>query len=390
MAGLYIHIPFCKSRCIYCGFYSTTSLAEREKYVDALCREMELRPAQEALGGDAPICTIYLGGGTPSLLTREQLLKLFRGIEKSYGESLLHKHSLEQEMEITMECNPDDVTEEFCETLRMLPINRISMGAQTFDENRLCFLHRRHQASEVATAVARLRNIGIKNISIDLMFGFPQETLSQWQQDLDAAISLGVEHISAYSLMYEEGTPLYKLLEKGKVAEIDEETSRLMYDTLIQRLTSAGYEHYEISNFALPGYRSRHNSSYWHEEPYIGIGAAAHSYHRGKEVKRSWNIANLHEYCKKIETEGSATEDYEILDINTQYNDIIATALRTCDGIDIEHMRKEFGHSKVCTLLHEADKIIKRGLLQLKDGHLSLTREGLYISDDVMSDLVLV
>lgn len=388
MAGLYIHVPFCKSRCIYCGFYSTTSLAQRENYVDALCREMELRPAPEALGGNYPISTLYLGGGTPSLLTREQLLKLFHGIENSYGQHLLH--SPHQAMEITMECNPDDVTDEFCETLSMLPINRISMGAQTFDENRLRFLHRRHQASEVAAAVERLRAIGINNISIDLMFGFPQETLPQWQEDLDAAISLGVEHISAYSLMYEEGTPLYKLREKGTIEEINEETSRQMYDSLIQRLTAAGYEHYEISNFAKPGYRSRHNSSYWHEEPYIGIGAAAHSYHRGKEVKRSWNIANLKEYCSKIETEGNATEDYEILDIDTQYNDLIATSLRTSDGIDIEHMRKEFGADRAQTLVQEAAPIIERGLLQLKDGHLSLTREGLYISDDVMSDLVVV
>lgn len=379
MAGLYIHIPFCKSRCIYCGFYSTVQLKERERYVDALCREMRLRPAHEALGGDYPINTIYLGGGTPSMLTREQLVKLFRGIKESYGACFSG-----EKMEITMECNPDDVTDEFCEPLRLLPVNRISMGAQTFDDNRLFFLHRRHKAHDVKAAVSRLRAAGIHNISIDLMFGFPKETLADWESDLSQAIDLGVEHISAYSLMYEEGTQLYKLLETGKVEEIDEEISRRMYDTLIDRLTTAGYEHYEISNFARHGYRSRHNSSYWHEEPYIGIGAAAHSYHRGKEVIRSWNGESINEYISH------PTQEYEILDPTTQFNDMITTALRTSKGISIDHVREEFGEEREKAMMHEAQAHIERGLMKIKDGHLSLTRNGLYISDDVMSDFIIV
>lgn len=386
MAGIYIHIPFCKSRCIYCGFYSTVLLKERAHYVEALCREMELRPASEALGGDYRIRTIYLGGGTPSMLSREQLTQLFHAIQRNYGASMTTK-----EMEITMECNPDDVTDDFCETLRLLPINRISMGAQTFDDKRLQFLHRRHLASEVKAAVERLRAIGIHNISIDLMFGFPQESLADWENDLDAAISLDVEHISAYSLMYEEGTMLYRMKEAGQVEEIDEEISRKMYDTLIDRLTAAGYEHYEISNFARPGYRSQHNSSYWHEEPYIGIGAAAHSYHRGKEVTRSWNPSNIQEYISHPKLEGEMLErNSEVLDLDEQYNDLITTALRTCDGIDIEYVRKEYGERRIQKMLEEADAHIARGLMKIKDGHLSLTRAGLYISDDVMSDFILV
>ena len=381
MAGLYIHIPFCESRCIYCGFYSTTSLKLRDDYVDALCREMQRRPSKAALGNDEPIETIYLGGGTPSQLKGSQLNQIFSAIRKNY--------TLTENIEITMECNPDDVTGDFCETLKQLPVNRISMGAQTFSNERLRFLHRRHNAREVDEAITRLRNIGIRNISIDLMFGFPEESLSQWVSDIRHAIQLDVEHISAYSLMYEEGTPLYRLLEQEKIREIDEETSRRMYETLIDLLTGAGYEHYEISNFARPGFRSRHNSSYWHEVPYIGLGAAAHSYRRKPEVMRSWNEADIHKYIQTI-TEGRTEQEHEILNKETRYNDLITTALRTIDGITLKDIKKEFGDSFYRTLMTEADKHIARQLMVIKDGHLALTRKGLYISDDIMSDFMLV
>ena len=381
MAGLYIHIPFCESRCIYCGFYSTTSLKLRDDYVDALCREMQMRPSKAALGNDEPIETIYLGGGTPSQLKGSQLNQIFSAIRKNYTLT----ENIEN-IEITMECNPDDVTGDFCETLKQLPVNRISMGAQTFSNERLRFLHRRHNAREVDEAITRLRNIGIRNISIDLMFGFPEESLFLWMNDIRHAIQLNVEHISAYSLMYEEGTPLYHLLEQEKIREIDEETSRRMYETLIDLLTGAGYEHYEISNFARPGFRSRHNSSYWHEVPYIGIGAAAHSYNR---KQRSWNIENIQTYIRSI-SEGILPSESEQLDITTRYNDLITTALRTSDGIDLMKMEQEFGKELADRLLQEAQPHISRRLMKIKDGRLSLTREGLYISDDVMSDFMIV
>ena len=381
MAGLYIHIPFCESRCIYCGFYSTTSLKLRDDYVDALCREMQMRPSKAALGNDEPIETIYLGGGTPSQLKGSQLNQIFSAIRKNYTLT----ENIEN-IEITMECNPDDVTGDFCETLKQLPVNRISMGAQTFSNERLRFLHRRHNAREVDEAITRLRNIGIRNISIDLMFGFPEESLFQWMNDIRHAIQLNVEHISAYSLMYEEGTPLYHLLEQEKIREIEEETSRRMYETLIDLLTGAGYEHYEISNFARPGFRSRHNSSYWHEVPYIGIGAAAHSYNR---KQRSWNIENIQTYIRSI-SEGILPSESEQLDITTRYNDLITTALRTSDGIDLMKMEQEFGKELAERLLQEAQPHISRRLMKIKDGRLSLTREGLYISDDVMSDFMIV
>ncbi len=384
MAGLYIHIPFCKSRCIYCGFYSTTALGMKDAYVDALCREMDMRPAESALGEGTNIDTVYIGGGTPSQLTGAQLTKLFGKIEHVY----LNKQG-KKPQEITMECNPDDVTDDFCETLRLLPVNRISMGAQTFDNSRLHFLHRRHQAEYVEVAVEKLRKAGIANVSIDLMFGFPEETLQEWQEDIERAIQMDVEHISAYSLMYEEGTPLYRLLEKAQVKESDEETYRQMYETLIDRLTDAGYEHYEISNFAKPGFRSRHNSSYWQAIPYIGIGAAAHSYTRGKLTTRSWNIADIGQYIKSIENEALPSEK-EILDTRTRYNDLIATALRTRDGIDMEKVKADFGENFFREMANEANKHVRRGTMQIKEDRLSLTRNGLFISDDIMSDFMMV
>ncbi len=410
MAGLYIHIPFCESRCIYCGFYSTTSLKLRNAYIDALGKEMELRPLASEIGEGEHIKTIYLGGGTPSMLSGKQIVRLFESIknylvrEEQRGKNEeLNGWDIFDGMEITMECNPDDVTEDFCETLQQLPVNRISMGAQTFSNERLHFLHRRHHAEDVKVAVQRLRNIGIHNISIDLMFGFPGETLDEWKDDIQEAIHQNVEHISAYSLMYEEGTTLYRLLDQGKITEIDEETSRQMYETLISTLTLAGYEHYEISNFARPGYRSRHNSSYWNEIPYVGLGAAAHSYKRIKtdevftddegeesiKAIRSWNVDNIQEYIKKID-QGIRPSEGETLDLRTRYNDLITTALRTSDGISIKHMQQEFGSTLTLRLKVEAQKHIDRGLMKIRDGRLSLTRKGLYISDDVMSDFMIV
>ena len=269
MAGLYVHIPFCASRCIYCGFYSTTLLELRSRYVDALCREISLQKTHPLIE------TIYLGGGTPSQLSHDDLLRLFTYIYKVYP--------VADDAEVTMECNPDDIQPSM---FRDLPVNRVSMGAQTFDEDRLRLLHRRHTSEEVDRAFDILRTDGIRNISLDLMFGFPNETMDDWQHDIDHALRLQPEHISAYGLMYEEGTPLYRMLEQGKVSEIDEELSINMYDTLIDRLTAAGYEHYEISNFAklsaddhtrqgVSSYRSRHNSSYWHDIPYIAAVTTA-------------------------------------------------------------------------------------------------------------------
>lgn len=374
MAGIYIHIPFCKSRCIYCGFYSTTLLDLRKKYINAVCREMELRKNYIR----EPFSTIYLGGGTPSLLDEAELTKLFLYINNVYD--------VDRNAEITMECNPDDITPEFTNMLNRLPINRVSMGAQTFADSRLRLLHRRHNSDEVKHAVKLLREAGIKNISIDLMFGFPDESLSQWKEDISAALALNVEHISAYSLMYEEDTPLWKMLDTGKVKEIDEELSLTMFKELVCQLTDAGYEHYEISNFARPGYRSRHNSSYWHQVPYIGLGAAAHSFDLNS---RQWNVADLKLYIEEINN-GIIPMEREELDNDTTFNDIITTALRTSDGIDLNAMETRLGKRYRNTLISAAGKHIEQGLLEIRHDRLRLTAEGIFISDMVMSDLMIV
>ena len=415
MLGLYIHIPFCASRCIYCGFYSTVPtkkkderLSVEERYVNAICHEMELRTEKNSDmsgGRTSGLSTIYLGGGTPSQLSFESLQKIFQTIDKVYHIGL--ERDIENNtcttatpIEVTMECNPDDVTEEFAQNLRSLPINRISMGAQTFSDERLRFLHRRHTADEVETAVKRLRNANIRNISVDLMFGFPNETLEEWEDDIERLLALDIEHISAYSLMYEEGTPLYRLLQAGKVKDMDDELYRQMYDTLIDRLAEAGYEQYEISNFAklkvqtskfkpqssnlkIPSpFRSQHNSSYWHNVPYIGIGASAHSYGNGK---RSWNIADTKAYITAIENDILPCEE-EIIDADTHYNDMIMTALRTCEGIELSMLSAEYR----TYLMRLAKPLQEQGLLKEDDGWLHLTRDGIYVSDSVMSDLMKV
>ena len=415
MLGLYIHIPFCASRCIYCGFYSTVPakkkderLSVEELYVNAICHEMELRTEKNSdMSGErtSGLSTIYLGGGTPSQLSFESLQKIFQTIDKVYHIGLEwdtenNACTTATPIEITMECNPDDITEEFAQNLRSLPVNRISMGAQTFSDERLRFLHRRHTADEVETAVKRLRNVNIKNISVDLMFGFPNETLEEWNDDIERLLALDIEHISAYSLMYEKGTPLFRLLQEGKVKEIDEELYRQMYDTLIDRLAKAGYEQYEISNFAKLDvqspkfniqtskskiqslYRSQHNSSYWQNIPYIGIGAAAHSYGNGK---RSWNVADIKAYITAIQKNRLPSEE-EIIDADTHYNDIIMTALRTCEGIDLSILPAEYR----TYLIRLAKPFQQQGLLKEDNGKLHLTRNGIYVSDSIMSDLMKV
>ncbi len=370
--GLYIHIPFCKSRCYYCGFYSTTLGAEwKDRYVDALRKELEIQSLEGMRKG---LSTVYLGGGTPSQLSVKQLEQLFEIIENQFSLQVL------EGIEVTMEVNPDDVTEEFIGLLRRLPVNRVSMGIQTFSDGRLRFLHRRHTSRQALTAIERLHKADIENISIDLMFGFPNQTLQEWQVDIDKALCLNVEHISAYSLMYEECTPLFKLREKGAVQECDEEVWRDMYALLMDKLTEAGYEHYEISNFARPGYRSKHNSGYWNGTPYLGIGAAAHSYDGNT---RSWNVADVNQYITSL-NQNILPREVEYLSEDTKYNDLITTSLRTKEGVCLSNLEPHHRHY----LMMNAKKHIANGLLNIDNNHIHLTREGLFVSDDIMSDLM--
>lgn len=370
MAGLYIHIPFCESRCIYCGFYSTTLAELKDAYVGALCREMEMRLHEIS----EPITTIYLGGGTPSTLSWPQMERLFNTINKVYG-----GRWLADKPEVTMECNPDDV----CRSGFRLPeeVNRVSLGAQTFNDERLRFLRRRHSAVQVETAVSRLRGLGMRNISVDLMFGFSQETMADIEYDIDRVLRLNVEHISAYSLMYEEGTPLHRMRADGKVQEIDEELSLSMYRNIVNRLKKAGFEHYEISNFALRGRRSRHNSAYWNRTPYIGIGAAAHSFN-GTDT-RSWNVSDVRQYIQKI-TEGQRPAESEVMDDDTQYDDLITTSMRTAEGLALNGLQQRYREY----LLRQSETYLERGLLAIEGGRIHLTEAGIFISDTIMSDLM--
>lgn len=370
MAGIYVHIPFCKSRCIYCDFYSTTFNNLQDHYVDALLKEFDLRKGY--LDGER-IETIYIGGGTPSQLSKRNIVRLLDYLPTPFDGN--------KKGEITFECNPDDVNEDLADTLMAAGINRISMGAQTFSDARLKFLNRRHNSQQVIEAVKLLRQKGLSNISIDLIFGFPNETLEEWIADINNAINLDVEHISAYSLMFEEGTPLYNMREKGIINEIDDNLSRDMYYTLIDKLESAGYEHYEISNFARQGYKSVHNSNYWNETPYIGLGAGAHSYNK---VSRQWNVDNVNIYINKVEN-GIIPSTIETVGECTRYNDLITTALRTRSGVNLNNCGKYKDY-----LLKNAKIHLDNRLLIEDNDNIRLSREGLYLSDLVMSDLIFI
>lgn len=373
--GIYIHIPFCKSRCIYCGFYSTTNKELKERYVDALIREIHMRKDDFARLGTSlspsSTSTVYFGGGTPSSLSVCDIERIVGALESTFNGT---------PSEVTLEMNPDDVTKDYIKAVRQMGINRISMGIQTFDDSRLQFIRRRHNASQAEKAVMTIREEGIHNVSIDLMFGFPNQTMDEWVTDIDKAIALHPTHISAYSLMYEEGTPLFRMLQKGEINQIDDETSLAMYTELINRLTANGYEHYEISNFAMPGYRSVHNSSYWHDTPYLGFGAAAHSYNKDT---RSWNIPDLKKYIESIES-GVLPSESEVIDADTHYNDLITTALRTREGLNLDDLPQKYREYA----LVNARKSISEHLLEATDNHIRLTREGLFVSDMVMSELI--
>ena len=375
MAGIYIHIPFCKRRCIYCDFFSTIQSEKKPTYIHALCQELEMR--KNYLEGEE-IETIYLGGGTPSQLTEKELNEIFT--------SLYNIYKVKEDAEITLEANPDDLTPEYVSMLRRLPINRISMGIQTFQEETLKLLHRRHTARQAIEAFQRCREAGFRNISIDLMYGLPGETLDTWKEDLQQAIALHPEHISAYHLIYEEGTALWKLRDEHQVEEADEDLSVTLFKNLIDELKQAGYQHYEISNFCLPGLHSRHNSSYWTGKKYLGCGPSAHSFNGSS---RQWNIASLDNYLKGIAS-GKPNYEIEELDLYTRYNDFVITSIRTCWGMPLSRLQTEYGEELYHYCLRMAKPHLEQGVLQLQDEVLKLTSKGIFVSDGIMSDLLWV
>ncbi|MEG1587164.1 MAG: radical SAM family heme chaperone HemW, partial [Bacteroidales bacterium] len=267
MAGIYIHIPFCKTRCLYCDFFSNTRMDKKNAFIATLCKEIENR---KTYLGDATIKTLYFGGGTPSQLEEADFRQIFTTLKNCFDLSQCH--------EITLEANPDDLSESYIAMLRTLPFNRISIGIQSFSDRDLKFLNRRHDAQQAIRAVNNCKQAGFDNISIDLMYGLPGQTPDEWEKNLETALSLNIQHISSYHLIYEEGTALYRLLERGKVNPVDEESSLQMFRTLIDTLRKKGFVQYEISNFARDERYSMHNTSYWTGDKYLGLGPGAHSF----------------------------------------------------------------------------------------------------------------
>ena len=377
MAGLYLHVPFCSSKCSYCAFYSVTNNQLKQDYIEAVCKELYLRKHffqdihLKNNQFDPVVNTVYFGGGTPSCLDESDFEKIFNAIYDCFGTSF---------EEVTIECNPDDITLSYAKTLKKYA-NRISLGIQTFNNDQLKLINRRHNAEEAIKAVNIIKEVGISNISIDLIFGFPKETLADWLFDINQAIKLDVQHVSAYSLMFEEGTKLYHLLQKEEIEQISEDLSVEMYDVLIDKLSEAGLAQYEISNFAKPGFESRHNSSYWNETPYLGVGPSAHSYNLST---RSWNVSNVSQYVKSI-SKGILPLEEEQIDEITRYNDLITTALRTKEGIHLNTLQEDY----VQYLLEQSSDFIKEGIMiKTSDNRLALTRKGYYISDAIMAELI--
>lgn len=375
MAGIYLHIPFCKRRCIYCDFFSTTQSEKKSAYITALCKELEIR--KEYLQNE-PIETIYFGGGTPSQLEESDFNRIFNTIYKNYP--------IISNPEITLEANPDDLIPPYISMLRTLPFNRLSIGIQTFNEDILKLLQRRHTAIQAKEAFYNCREAGFGNISIDLMYGLPGESISTWEYDLKQAVGMQPEHISAYHLIYEEGTVLWKLREEQRVEEADEDLSVELFSMLIHRLKDAGYSHYEISNFCLPDKHSRHNSSYWTGKKYLGCGPSAHSY---DGQSRQWNIASLDRYITSTEA-GKTAFDIEYLDLYTRYNDFIITSVRTRWGLPLDQLQKEFGNKLYNYCMKMAQPHLEQGTLEIKGNILKLTEKGIFVSDGIMSDMLWV
>ncbi|GMO34640.1 MAG: radical SAM family heme chaperone HemW [Candidatus Azobacteroides pseudotrichonymphae] len=368
-AGIYIHIPFCKNRCIYCDFFSTTHLNHKTHYVNVLCNELEQR--KDYLNKHN-IGTIYFGGGTPSLLSFPDFEKIFRTIQENF---LIEGF---EDKEITIEANPEDVNDRFLTLINCFSFNRISLGVQSFRDEELIFLGRKHDAYSAVKAVENCQKKGFLNINVDLIYGLPGQSLKAWETTVQQAISLNISHISAYHLTYEQGTKLDCMQRQGLIRPVDELESLEMFEILIDKLLTAGFEHYEISNFASPTYYSMHNIGYWNGSHYLGVGASAHSYN-GKT--RQWNRVDsgrIFNYLPEI----------EIMNDKTTYNDFIITRIRTMKGIDLDELLLLCGEEKKLYCLNRAEKYMNNHLVQIVSNHLQLTRKGLFVSDGIMCDLL--
>ena len=371
---VYIHAPFCASRCIYCDFYSTTHTQElKEHYIQTACEEI-INRCHEL--DNAPLQSVYIGGGTPSQLEVKQLAQLLATVHDAF--------ELSNNVEITIEANPDDVTADFVKGIKALGINRMSLGVQSFDDSILRIINRRHSAREACQAVDTIYNCGIENISIDLIYGLPTQTISQFGSDLKCAFQLPIKHLSSYALSVEEGTVLDSMIRKGELCPTDESLYIEAYNLLMEQCSEHGFEHYEISNFAQPSFASRHNSGYWHGLPYLGIGPGAHSFD-GKRTRR-YNLPNLGAYAEA--KNGDVAHETEVLTDAEAFDELLFTSLRTRDGLDIDVVKAHFSMEWLYQMLEDAQPHITAGRLLLADNKLVLTQKGIMTSNDVISDLM--
>ncbi|MBN2893558.1 MAG: radical SAM family heme chaperone HemW [Bacteroidales bacterium] len=375
--GIYIHIPFCSSKCRYCDFFSRVVNNDEVKanYVNALCKEIEL---QKKYLGTNKISTIYLGGGTPTVLKPSQLNRIFEAVFKVFD--------LQKDNEITIEVNPEDLTLQYLQDLKnYTPINRLSIGLQSFSDEELSFMNRKHSVETSQKAIENAQKTGFYNITGDLIFGLPSQTLEQWNYNLKKFIELNIPHLSAYSLTIEEGTVFGLWKKKKRITEIDEELSLKMYQKLIEKSEENNFQHYEISNFAKEGFIARHNFSYWTGEKYLGIGASAHSFD-GKT--RQWNVANIENYIKSIQ-QNLIPAEKETLTEADKFNEFILTGLRTYLGVKISRLEDEFADF-YRQIRKNIEELENKGFVEKKDNHFVLTKNGKFVSDAIMSELMVV
>jgi oxygen-independent coproporphyrinogen III oxidase len=385
MAGIYVHIPFCSKACHYCNFHFSTSLKLKNDFIQALLKEIEFTAGTSPLpnhpndsGGylkDEQIETIYFGGGTPSLLSGEELNAIL---------SQLHSHyKINPAAEITLEANPDDITIEKLTSWKREGINRLSIGIQSFFDEDLLWMNRAHNSRQSVSAIQMAQQQGFENITIDLIYGTPSLTDEKWKHNVDTAIQAGIPHLSCYGLTVEPSTALEKMIKDKRLADVSPEKQAHQYTLLMEWLEAAGYEHYEISNFARPGRRSRHNSAYWLSKSYLGLGPSAHSFNG---LSRRWNIANNALYIQSINNNQLPVET-ENLTVNQQINEYLMTALRTIEGVNLNHLLNRFGSRISAHVETAARKYIKEGKMEADDEKLLLTREGKLFADGIAADL---
>jgi oxygen-independent coproporphyrinogen-3 oxidase len=376
LAGIYLHIPFCKQACYYCDFHFSTSLKRKAEMLTSIKIELLIRKEEVK---NQKIETIYFGGGTPSLLTIEDLNEIFKVIYCNYN--------VVENPEITLEANPDDLSESKIIELANSPVNRLSIGIQSFFDEDLKFMNRAHTAEESKKCLAAAINY-FGNITIDLIYGVPNMSNERWKENLKIAIEFGVPHISSYALTVEEKTALYSLIKKGKVPPVDENLALQHFNILVEETKKKGFVHYEISNFGKQAYFSKHNMSYWLGENYLGIGPSSHSFNG---IERSWNVSNNAKYIKAI-NENKLPLEIEKLSVNNRFNEYIMTGLRTIWGVDLNKIETDFGRDFLEQLKENIKPFIKKGLLDfnLETEKLSITNKGKFLADGIASDLFII